>query len=352
MPRKRWFPVLCIVLIVAGLSLAFAWTADWIGHRGLTANQVLTSVAKDAPDPFPPGFRRAHGKGMCFTGQFVPTRMASDLSYARVFSDTMTPVIGRFSLGAGDPHAADNSTRILSISLLLKQPDGGEWRMAMINDPFFPTATVEGLVAMGEAFAPDSITQQPVLARIEAFYVAYPEARKYIAASDKALWARSFTGTQFNSINAFAFINKQNQKRFVRWSWEPRLPFSGWPVDSRDKADPQALFDDLRAKAADQALVWDLMVTVANPDDPVNDPSQPWPDNRLRVNAGSLSLNALSEQSTGACRDINFDPTIVPSGIEISDDPILHARSGVYAKSFNLREREVGQQSAGKEVAQ
>ncbi|WP_192564480.1 catalase family peroxidase [Pseudomonas gozinkensis] len=345
-------PALGIVTIVASLGLAFAWSADWLGHRGLTANQVLTSVEKDAPNPFPPGFRRAHGKGMCFTGQFVPTEQAGDLSSARVFSDNMTQVIGRFSLGAGDPHATDNSTRILSLSLLLKQPDGGEWRMAMINDSFFPTATVEGLVAMGEAFAPDSITHQPVPARIEAFYEAYPEARKYIDASDKAPWSRSFASTQFYSINAFAFTNKQNQKRFVRWSWQPRLPFSGWPAESRDKAEPQALFDELITRVANKPIVWDLIVTVADPSDPVNDPSQPWPDSRLKVNAGTLTINALSEQATGSCRDTNFDPTIVPNGVAISDDPILHARSGVYAKSFNLREREVGQQSSGKEVTQ
>lgn len=289
---------------------------------------------------------------MCFTGQFVPTQQASDLSSARIFSDSETSVLGRFSLGAGDPHAADNSTRILSMSLLFKQPDGGEWRMAMINDSFFPTATVEGLVAMGEAFAPDPITHQPVPAKIEAFYEAYPEARKYIEASDKAPWSRSFSGTPFYSINAFAFTNKQRQKRFVRWSWQPRLPFSGWPVESRDQASPQALFDDLVTSAASKPLVWDLIVTIADPADPVNDPSQPWPDSRLKVNAGTLTVNALSVQAKGACRDINFDPTIVPSGVAISDDPILHARSGVYAKSFNLREREVGQQAARKEVTQ
>jgi len=91
-------------------------------------------------------------------------------------------------------------------------------------------------------------------------------------------------------------------------------------------------------------------MTIADTNDPVNDPSQPWPESRLKVNAGTLTVNALSVQAKGACRDVNFDPTIDPSGVAISDDPILHARSGVYAKSFNLREREVGQQSAYKEV--
>ena len=106
--------------------------------------------------------------------------------------------------------------------------------------------------------------------------------------------------------------------------------------------------EDMEAALRDR--VWDLVITVAEPTDPVLDPSQPWPDNRRHVNAGSLIVTALSEQATGACRDINFDPTLVPDGIEISDDPILHARSGTYAKSFNLRQRENGDKSAGKKV--
>ncbi|MNC80149.1 Catalase-related peroxidase precursor [compost metagenome] len=42
----------------------------------------------------------------------------------------------------------------------------------------------------------------------------------------------------------------------------------------------------------------------------------------------------------GACRDLNFDPLILPSGIQPSNDPILAARSAAYSESFNRRSRE------------
>ncbi|MNC81585.1 Catalase-related peroxidase precursor [compost metagenome] len=48
----------------------------------------------------------------------------------------------------------------------------------------------------------------------------------------------------------------------------------------------------------------------------------------------------------GACRDLNFDPLILPSGIEPSADPILAARSAAYAESFNRRSREAAQLGA------
>ena len=350
MIRLHGSSVLGIGLMITSLAGAFAWLAGWAGPARLTSDRVLAALAKEAPQPFPAGFRRAHGKGMCFTGQFTPTAQAAELSSARVLSEPSTPVVGRFSLGSGDPHAADNTSHVLSLALQLKDSQGTEWRMAMVNEPFFPTATVAGLLAMGEAFAPDATTDLPVPARVEAFYAAHPQARKYLEWSEKAPWASSFAVTRFNSINTFVFISKRQQKRFVRWALHPRLPFKAWPAGAREKADAQSLFDDLPRKLADKHLVWDLVVTVAEPSDPVLDPSRPWPDNRQRIKAGTLTVSALSDQATGACRDINYDPTIVPHGIEISDDPILHARSGTYAASFNLRQRENGDKSSGKAV--
>ena len=56
-------------------------------------------------------------------------------------------------------------------------------------------------------------------------------------------------------------------------------------------------------------------------------------------------------QDSGACRDINYDPTVLPDGIQVSDDPILAARSAAYAVSYNRRTRE-GAPGAGQGVQQ
>ncbi len=44
----------------------------------------------------------------------------------------------------------------------------------------------------------------------------------------------------------------------------------------------------------------------------MNDPSQPWPKERKEVIAGTLEVKNVTEQVNGVCRDINFDPTLVP----------------------------------------
>lgn len=57
--------------------------------------------------------------------------------------------------------------------------------------------------------------------------------------------------------------------------------------------------------------------------------------------AGTLSLDHAQPQASGPCRDLNYDPLILPKGIAASNDPILAARSSVYSQSFNRREREI-----------
>jgi catalase len=53
-----------------------------------------------------------------------------------------------------------------------------------------------------------------------------------------------------------------------------------------------------------------------------------------------------SPQLSGDCRDINYDPLVLPSGIEGSDDPLLAARSAAYAASYMRRTSEVDQLKA------
>jgi catalase len=76
-------------------------------------------------------------------------------------------------------------------------------------------------------------------------------------------------------------------------------------------------------------------------------PSQSWPEDRPRVTVGTVVVESSSAQATGACRDINYDPLVLPTGVEASDDPILAARSAVYSVSFNRREHDIASGEAG-----
>ena len=127
----------------------------------------------------------------------------------------------------------------------------------------------------------------------------------------------------------------------MRWSLVPQqgaaAPRSG---------DPNGLFDAVVRQLRDGPLRWRLLVTVANPGDPLTDPTLPWPDDRRSVEVGTLTLTSAATEAPGNARDINFDPLVLPDGIEPSDDPLLSARSDVYAASYRQRTGEPPSPSA------
>ena len=55
-----------------------------------------------------PHTRGSHAKGFCVSGKFTPAADAASLSKAPQFSKSV-PLLGRFSMGGGNPKAADNS---------------------------------------------------------------------------------------------------------------------------------------------------------------------------------------------------------------------------------------------------
>jgi len=84
-----------------------------------------------------------------------------------------------------------------------------------------------------------------------------------------------------------------------------------------------------------------LKLTIGNPGDPVRDATLPWPNDRRTIDAGVLTLTAIETEGPGNARDVNFDPMVLPDGIEPTDDPLLSARSAVYAMSYRARTGEV-----------
>src|SRR5258705_9820136 len=78
-------------------------------------------------------------------------------------------------------------------------------------------------------------------------------------------------------------------------------------------------------------------MTVAQPGDSIDNATIQWPEGREQVDVGTLNLDSVESEETSPARDINFDPLVLPAGIEESDDPLLSARSAVYSQSFTRR---------------
>jgi len=337
--RGSMLLLLPIALIVAAIAALFAWAGGWIGARHVTP-QAMANTAEAAGAPLP-GFRRAHSKGVCIAGSFTPAPDASRYSTARVFTQVSTPVLGRFSTGGNNPYGPDNKARVRGMGLQLKTDDGQEWRMAMNSFPFFAVATPEGFQAMNAAALPDPATDKPDPDKMKAVIARHPEIRAFQAWATSAPWPDSLANTQYNGVNAFRLTDAQGATRAVRWSMRPRTPVVALTPEQLAQADQDFLGADLQRRLAAGPVQWDLVMQFADAGDAIENPSIAWPPSRTEATVGTLTLTRADAQVTGPCRDLNFDPLILPKGISGTADPVLHARSSVYSVSFNRREREI-----------
>jgi catalase len=280
------------------------------------------------------GHRRNHAKGICFTGVFEANGAGSELSKAAVFVRGEYPVLGRFNLATPNPNAPDATVRVRGLGMQISTPDGQEWRSAMIDPPVFtvstPQAFYELLLASGSK-DPNAM---------KAFVAAHPEFAKFADWAKNAPWTGSYAEERFNSLNSFVFADGSGADHVVRWSLLPAAQPVAVTPDELAKRGPDFLEQEIAQRVASAPQRWTMLVTVANPGDPTADPTEAWPANRRSIEVGTLIAQHVQAERDGPCRDINFDPTVLPSGMRTSDDPFPAARSSAYAKSYDLRTAE------------
>jgi catalase len=81
-----------------------------------------------------------------------------------------------------------------------------------------------------------------------------------------------------------------------------------------------------------------VLLQLPEPGDPLTDAVSAWPETRQTVEVGRLSIAAVDPAGAkGECGGRLFNPTLLPAGIEPSDDPILAVRAEVYAISLSRR---------------
>jgi len=324
---------LVFIAAVVGLSVgAFAYTAGWLSPDRLTPTKVVTALAP--PGEAALGHRRNHAKGVCFTGTFDANGNGSTVSRASVFAAGKYSVLGRFNLATPDPNAADPTVRVRGIGVQVSAPDGNVWRMAMIDPPVFAVSTPQGFYDLLKA----SASKDPEA--MKGFVGAHPEFAAFGEWATKAPWTASYAEVAFNSLNAFIFTDGSGVDHAVRWSWRPEAQAA--PISAEDfaKLGANHLEEDIVERVARSPQRWTLVLTVADPSDPTSDPTKAWPPGRRTIDAGTMVVQKTEHEADGPCRDINFDPTILPDGIKVSDDPFPAARSAAYARSYDLRTSE------------
>lgn len=287
-----------------------------------------------------PGFRRNHAKGLCVSGRFDSNGQGVALANPGLLRTGSYPVTGRFSVVGGNPSVNDTQGGMRSLALDIS--NGGEtWRMALNSSPVFFVRTPEALLEQLQASVPADGRE----ARIRHFRRDHPESQAFEDWMAAHRPSTGFDNAAYFSVNAFRFNAADGQEHLVRWRLQPETPYAPLSDEQIAQNDPDMLSYGLASRLAEGPLRWHLILTPALPGDPVNDATQLWTQpGHQEIDAGVLVIDAQQPQMDGPCRDIDFNPLILPPGITPSDDPLLQARGAAYAESHRRRVREMAVQ--------
>ena len=212
-----------IGIILAGALGTFAYLGRWLTPKVLTPTRFVDGF--EEVNGVHSGFRRNHAKGVGVSGFFESNGNGVRLSKAVVFQPGRVPVLGRFSLGGGQPEAADTPAAVRGLGLQFSLPDGELWRTAMINLPVFPVRTPEAFYEQLIASKPDPATGKPDPANLKAFLASHPETVEALKVIEGEPASSGFGNSTFYGLNAFHFTNAAGDAIPVRWFLRPMQPF-------------------------------------------------------------------------------------------------------------------------------
>ena len=278
--------------------------------------------------------RASGAKGFCVAGQFEGAASAAAITSAAMFrADKRSPVIARFSLGGGNPKAADNAKSVRGIAVRVS--DGSErldW--VFVSAPHFFAQTPEQFVEFLKVRAPDPATGKMNPEAIAAFSKANPATTKQGAYIASQPLPASFGAVPYWSTNAFIASNASGKTQALRWRFEPVAGRMGLSEDEGKAKGADFLMPELTERLSKGPVVFNVMAQLAQAGDQLTDPTEPWPADRTEVSMGRLVIERITGQ---ACDNETFLPTVLPAGLAPSNDPVLAARNGAYAVSLGRR---------------
>jgi len=275
-----------------------------------------------------PGFRAVHANGVCAQAVFTATPEAAALSVAAHLQGDDVPAVVRFSNGSGNPALPDHAPDGRGIAVKLRLADGSSTDLVGLSAPVFFVRTPTDFLALLGAMASGDPAQ------LGAFVAAHPETAARLSFAAQAPLPSSYATTPFFGVHTFFAEAPDGTRRAFRYRWEPDEAAAA--VVAGGLADDY-LRAELPARLAGATAGFSLRWTFAEPGDRLDDPTVAWPADRPSVRVGHLTLTGAVADHAGGCEDLIFDPTRVLAGIECSDDPILHARSGAYGVSYARR---------------
>ena len=252
-------------------------------------------------------------------------------------------MIARLSNGADSPYAPDRTSEkkgnVLGFGVRLELPSGATAQMGALNIKTFPARKPDDFIGLTAARTKGLPFGLPNPLRFVSYLLSHPVALRGAKAILGAPTTASFANTTFFGLHAFFAISAAGERQPFRYRWIPVAGEAGMTPEENAFLPQLYLLSELRQRIARGPIAWDLVFTLGEPGDPTDDLTKAWPDERPTVTVGRLELDRLHEDQV-ALHGLVFDPTVLPPGLQASNDPVLHFRSAAYAASHKRRSSE------------
>ena len=262
-----------------------------------------------------PGFRAVHAKGTVCKGRFTPTPEAASLSRAAHLQGDPVEATIRFSNASGHPRAKD------AVPLVV-----------------FFARNPEDFLELTRARVPDPETGQPDPEKLGAYLAEHPEAGIALQKGiPKLAPTTSFATSDYRALHAFCLIDSGEARHWGRYVWEPEEGPEYLNEEQVAAASRNYLQEEIRERLAEGIARFTLEFTLANDDDPLDDPTVEWEGEHQVVELGELEVIEVAKEAETPESPLVFDPMRLTDGIEPSDDQILAARPKAYSVSIERR---------------
>lgn len=287
--------------------------------------------------------RIVHARGSAAHGYFELTDSLKEFSRASILTEVgvKTEIFVRMSTVAGGAGSVDTPRDVRGFAIKFYTSEGN-WDLVGNNIPVFFIQDAIKFPDLIHAVKMESDRGYPQAASAHDtfwdFISLMPESTHMImwAMSDRAI-PRSLRMMEGFGVNTFRLVNERGEATFVKFHWRPRLGLQATLWDEAVKiagADPDYHRRDLyEAIAAGNFPEWDFgvqLLTQAEADAlpfDILDATKVIPEEMVPIRfIGKLVLNRNPDNFFAETEQVAFLPTNMPSGIDVSEDPLLQGR--------------------------
>lgn len=279
-----------------------------------------------------PTYRRAHARGVIYKAKFTANGNAEELTAAPHLQKGDGEAFVRFSHSSPNPEWTDILSPVKGMAVQFRLPNGEATNIVGVNSPIFlarTPAVFTEMLGVVKSFKDG----KPHLRELAELLIKYPESRAAIKILKKMHAPASFATGIYHSIHAFYFLDQNGKRTPIKYEWKPDAGVE--TLDATDLLEiPSGYYEqEIEERVKEGKAGFRLDIVIGEAEDPTDDPTIEWPQERQRITVGHLKIEGIAEQAD----DLKFDPTVMAEGILCSEDPILNFRKDAYAISHKRR---------------